>query len=138
MSDIKVLPLESWMPLVEDVRWGMKGNYKVMDFPPMKRDGWYYNRIMDVSWFEVSGIGYWISSQVFKDKMNLLNVPIITEREYRALKIVVDSGIAGNIATKLLESVEFERELHRLYRTGRRGNLRLRKKLLLKKEELIK
>ena len=78
--NIKVLPLAYWMKIYPK---GMKGHELPESEGFFNKDGYYLYG--DKCWFEKNGKCYHYDAGSFKYSLELLNLPIYSEKEYNAL-----------------------------------------------------
>ena len=104
---IKVLKvLDSWESnrckqlIIEELE-----KYNTEITPKLRRNGWYYNRLEDISWIEVDGRA-WLEDNpsMFKYSLDLLNHEILSTKLKDALLTILRSSI----------KLKNKKELHKL------------------------
>lgn len=132
-NHISVLPLNYWMRYYVDTTSGRAENRCKAITPIFNRDGWYYNRLTKLEWYEYKGFAFIPenskSGEMFKYRMKLLNARVLTTREVAAykelLRVKPDKVVRDAIKTtlELDQEVKYLRNLRRGYDRGRKKHV---------------
>ena len=91
MCSIKVLALEGWMTW----EWCKEDLDKLEPIVPVfNRNGYYYNRKLDVCWFEVDGKAYIVEKDMFLYDLEGLNISNLNHKQVAALQAICDQDLA--------------------------------------------
>ena len=118
MTRVKVLQLEYWMDSDNLFKDDLDRLEPVV--PVFKRDGYYYNRVLDVCWFEVDGKAYITDVEMFIYTVQLLDATRLNHRQVEALRMVCTQRLATNKQQCLLRDYEHSMDVRRVYRDARK------------------
>jgi hypothetical protein len=94
-NNIKVLPLPNWCKYdFNDVMECLNDKNYFRYIPIFKRNGWYFNRLANISWIEVefNGIFYCAlekSSKMFKYELELLSHSPLLNNQIKAIRTIL-------------------------------------------------
>lgn len=125
---LKVLPLESWMRREANYckeHGSVIIGYKTLR-PLFNREGVYFDRLTNQSWFEVNGLAFAYDTNQFKHDLYILEVLSTCKRKIAVLELAVREGAATRQQARLVKT-------YRLYekKVGTRLHNFRRKKTLL-------
>ena len=132
------LSLYPWMKRpshVEEVVSHQSENYWKIR-PIFNRPGMYYDRRDNNAWFETpDGGAYWMPPEDFINKLKMLNVGELTQKQEDALKNIVDARLATSDQLGMYRARMFWKELERTRRDARKLRLGVNKILRAKIQE---
>lgn len=107
---LKVLPLEPWMRR-ESAYCKEHGStivgYKMMR-PAFNREGAYFDRLTNQSWFEVNGLAFTYNTKQFKHDLYILEVLSTCKRKIAVLEAAMREGAATSSVGENLPSLRDE------------------------------
>lgn len=118
MTRVKVLQLEYWMDSDRLCKDDLDRLEPVV--PVFNRDGYYYNRVLDVCWFEVDGKAYTTDVEMFIYTVQLLDAARLNHKQVEALRMIVTQRLATNRQQCLLRDYEHSMDNRRVYRDTRK------------------
>lgn len=106
-----------WDEVLEEIESDSK--YKEIA-PVFRRDGWYYDRAMDVLWFEQNGRAWERKDEMFAHSLEMENVRRLSPRERAAIRTLVRLRLCPPELRKLLDRNDYLNELGSLRFSARR------------------
>ncbi len=98
-----------------------KHNVKYEEVRPVfNRDGYYYDRYVDVFWLESKGRAWIVDSpQRFFNELRRLNHKPLSEAERHAIQVLLHGGLAPQLLRDLYETDQSYRKSRRLWSQAR-------------------
>lgn len=118
MTKVKVLPLTFWMSNSSDFKDDL-GRLE-STAPVFNRNGHYYNRVLDVCWFEVDGKAFLFDGSDFKWDLECLCARELNHKQIMSLMEVQTQDLSTKQQDRILYMYTHSMKIREAYRGARK------------------
>ncbi len=132
MTRVKVLPLEFWMDSSSRFKDELKRFESIT--PVFNRNGYYYNRVLDVCWFETDDKAFVYEVDTFKYTLESMCTRDLNCKQVSALVEIQAQGLSTKQQDRLLHMYACAMGARSTYRNARKSLHRMQRRRARLKE----